>query len=188
MTAAADGREPGTRPAAYSAAQKSLHWIMAAVVLFMIPVGLVMVRIPEGPVQGKLFDLHRSFGLVVLALAVVRVAVRTAHGAPADYPGLTRFERLASNAAHHALYVLIFLMPLLGWAGESAFGASWTFFGLFRVPHILPDNRALSDLLLGAHRWAGYLMAAILAAHIGGALMHAVIKRDGVLTRMLPGG
>jgi cytochrome b561 len=175
-------------PQTYAASQKWLHWLVAAVVLCMLPVGFVMIRLPDGFVQGLFFDLHRSFGLVVLALAILRLAVRVARGAPPPYAGLSGFERIASIAAHHLLYVLIFLMPLLGWAAESAFGGSWSFFGLFDTPHILPTNRPLSDTLSRLHDWTALVLAAVLVAHVGGALMHAIIKRDGVLARMLPGG
>jgi cytochrome b561 len=175
-------------PQSYAASQKWLHWLVAVIVLFMLPVGYTMVRLPDGPLADRFWDLHRSFGLVVLALAIVRLAVRTARGAPPPYAGLTGLERVASTAAHHLLYVLIFLMPLLGWASESAFGdGSWTFFGLFDTPHILPANRPLSDILSRIHDWTALLLVAVLVAHIGGALMHTVVKRDGVMARMLPG-
>ncbi len=174
-------------PQTYSAAQKWLHWLVAAVVLFMLPVGYFMFRLPDGPLQDRLFDLHRSFGLVVLALAILRLAVRAVRGAPPPYAGLTGFERIAATAAHHLLYVLIFLMPLLGWAAESAFGGSWSFFGLFDTPHILPTDRSLSVILSRIHDWTALLLAAVLVAHVGGALMHALLKRDGVMARMLPG-
>lgn len=170
----------------YSAPAKWIHWIMAVCILVTIPVGIAMVRLESGPLQNQLFDLHRSLGIVILVLAVIRVIVRWSLGAPAPYPGLTPFQRVASNVAHKLLYVLIFVMPLLGWAGTSAFGAPIHVFGLFELPPLLAKDEALSKVLLGLHTYTAFFMVAVLGAHIGGALMHALILRDGVIWRMLP--
>ena len=174
------------RPQAYSSAAKWLHLVMAVIILSIIPAGLAMTRMGEGPVQDRLFSLHAAFGFTILILAIVRVWVRAAWGAPAPAASLTPFERIASTAAHHLLYVLIVAMPLLGWLGKSAYGAQISWFGLFDVPAILPKNEDLSKVLFKAHDLGGYLIIAVLVAHIGGALMHAFIKQDGVAGRMLP--
>ena len=90
-----------SRPKDYAPVGKALHWITALIVLGMIPAGIVMTNIGESALQNRLFDLHRSFGVVVFALALWRVVVRLYHGAPAPYAGLTKFERIASAATHH---------------------------------------------------------------------------------------
>ena len=174
------------RPDTYSAASKWAHWITAFCVLAAIPMGVVMDRLPEGELQNRLFDLHRSTGILVLSLAAIRVAARQMFGTPAPAATLTRFERVASTAAHHSLLALIFAMPLIGWASMSAYRADVPVFGLFTLPHILPQNEAVYKALSKTHQILGFLMAFIIAAHVGGALMHGVIKRDGVLNRMLP--
>jgi cytochrome b561 len=170
----------------YSPLSKWLHWIVAACVLGLIPAGIVMLRIPEGELQNRLFDLHRSTGVLVLALAVVRVAARRAFGAPPPAASLTPFERIASTAAHHMLLALIFVMPLVGWAAMSAYRAEVSVFGLFDLPHILPQSDAAYAVLSKTHNALGFLMAFVVLAHIGGGLMHGFVKRDGVLNRMLP--
>ncbi len=174
------------RPEHYSAASKWLHWIVALCVLATIPMGLVMDRLPEGDLQNRLFDLHRSTGVLVLALAVLRVAVRRFSGVPAPAKMLTTFERVASTAAHHTLLLLLFLLPLVGWASMDAYRADVSVFGLFTLPHVIPQNDAVYKILSAAHWILGWLMAFVVAAHAGGALMHGFIKRDGVLNRMLP--
>ena len=174
------------RPDGYSGAAKWIHWIMAAIVIVLIPAGISLDKLPEGPLQDRMYNLHRSFGILVLALAIVRVAIRRTCGAPAPYAGLTKFERIASTAAHHTLYVLIFVTPLIGWAMMSAYRADVSIFGLFYLPPILPQSDATYKVLAGAHKFCGILMALTLFAHAGGAFMHAFIKRDGVLHRMLP--
>ena len=174
------------RPLAYSSAAKWLHLVMAIIILCIIPAGLAMTRMDEGPMQNRLFSMHEAFGFTILVLAIVRVWVRASNGAPAPAASLTRFERIASTAVHHLLYVLIVAMPVLGWLGKSAYGAQISWFGLFDVPSILPKNEAVSKVLFAAHSLGGYLIAALLVAHVGGALMHAFIKQDGVAGRMLP--
>ena len=174
------------RPSVYSGASKWVHWMTAACVLALIPIGVVMDRLPEGDLQNRLFDLHRSTGVLVLALAAVRVAARQTFGTPAPASTLTPFERVASTAAHRTLLTLLFVMPLIGWASMSAYRAEVSVFGLFMLPHILPQNDAVYKALSTAHWMLGWLMALVIAAHIGGALMHGLIKRDGVLNRMLP--
>ncbi len=174
------------RPDGYSGAAKWLHWIMAAIVIFVIPAGISLDKLPEGPLQDRMFNLHRSFGILVLALAIARVAIRRSRGTPAPYAGLTRFEQIASTAAHHTLYLLIFVTPLVGWAMMSAYRAEVPVFGLFNLPPILPQSDATYKILSGVHKFCGIVMALTLFAHAGGAFMHAFIKRDGVLHRMLP--
>ena len=173
--------------ASYSAAAKWLHWIMAVMILASVSVGLTMVRLPEGPVQDKLYGNHEAFGFIIFLFALVRLINRLASPPPAPAPQLTRFERIASVSTHHLLYVLMLAMPLVGWAGKSAYGAPLSVFGLFEVPPILSKNEAVSNVFWAIHRFGGYLVALLLVAHIGGALMHLLIKRDGVFERMWPG-
>ena len=172
---------------AYSPVSKWLHWLTALCVLALIPAGIIMVRLPEGDLQNRIFDLHRSFGVVVFGLALLRVGARQIYGTPKPVETLTPFERIASTAAHHLLLVLIFLMPLLGWMMMSAYRVDVPVFGLFTLPHLVPENETTFKVLERLHKWVGYFMALVICAHAGGALMHAVVKRDGVLQRMLPG-
>ena len=174
------------RPASYAAASKWLHWIIALLVLVALPMGVLLDKLPEGPLQDRLFDLHRSLGVLVLALAFLRVAARSTFGAPAPAAVLTPFERAASAAAHHSLLLLLFLQPFVGWLSMDAYRADVSVFGLFTLPHLLPQGDAAYKFLSATHTVLGYLMALILVAHIGGGLLHGFVRRDGVLNRMLP--
>jgi len=176
------------RPPAYSPLSKWIHWITALCVLMIIPGGIMMTHMEEGPLQDQIFDLHRSFGVVVFMLAAVRVAARKAFGTPAPLESLTPLERRASVAVHHSLLALIFIMPLIGWLMTSAYRVDVSVFGLFTLPHLMPKSEPIYDALAALHGWLGYLMAALILSHIGAAIMHTFIKRDGVLQRMLPGG
>jgi cytochrome b561 len=174
------------RPEHYAPLAKWLHWIIALLVIGIIPAGIVMANSDPGPLQDRLYLLHRSTGLLILALAIIRLAVRVTYSAPAPYAGLTRFERIASTATHHLLYMLLFLMPVIGWTMASAFGATTSFYGLFDMPNLVGKNEPLFNVLQVAHKVGGILMALLALLHIAGAIMHTFVKRDIVLWRMLP--
>ncbi len=176
------------RPLVYSPLSKWIHWITALLVLMIIPGGILMTHMEEGPLQDRIFDLHRSFGVVVFGLAVIRVAARKAFGTPAPLESLTPLERRASVSVHHSLLALIFIMPLIGWLMTSAYRVDVSVFGFFTLPHLMPKSEPIYDALAALHGWLGYLMALLILSHIGAAIMHTFIKRDGVLQRMLPGG
>lgn len=176
----------GDKPDTYSAAGKWLHWLTALAVVVIIPVGIVMHQLKPGALQNQLYDLHRSLGFVILVLTVLRLIAKIAYKTPAPYVGLTSFERVASSATHHLLYVFLIGMPLVGWAMTSAFGAPINIFGLFTLPDIVAKDMDLFRTLQPVHKWGGIAMAVLVLIHIAGALMHTFIKRDVVLWRMLP--
>jgi cytochrome b561 len=180
-----DQPEPSGKES-YSAPAKWLHWLIAPIVLAMIPVGAIMADLPEGALQDRLFFLHESFGLTVLALMIARIANRL-RGAPPPAPSLTRAERVISAATHHAMYLLLALTPVLGWLALSAYGLRPAFFGLFEPPALLAKDEPLSKLLFSAHGAAAFTLAALITLHLLGVARHVFIKRDGVVWRMLPG-
>lgn len=170
----------------YAPPARWLHWIMAALVLCVIPAGFVMMNMDDGPAQNRLFDLHRSIGFTILCLAVVRVAVRVANGRPPHLDHVPGWQWIIADTVHYALYALIFIMPLLGWLGSNAFGSQVSVFGLFTLPTLVAKDDALSDLFNGWHVRLAFVMTALVALHILAALYHAIIRRDGVLARMVP--
>jgi cytochrome b561 len=172
---------------AYSAIARIFHWLTAALVLTMIPLGIVIGNELGGAWQDRLYDLHKSLGVVVLALVVLRLLYRLSRRParlPSDIPMLQRF---AAHAVHWALYGLLILQPLLGWIGTVAFPAPVPVFGLFNMPMIVGPDRALSDRLLGLHGPVGLLIGVLALIHIGAALYHHFVRRDRVLMRMLTG-
>lgn len=174
------------QPTRYAPMAKWLHWLIAACIFFVIPAGIAMNNVPEGPVQDRLYDLHRSFGVLIFALAVWRVYVRSSRGAPPPYPELTRLERIASTAVHHTLYVLIIALPLLGWLMTSAYRVDVSVFGLFTLPHLMPQSDRAYTILSNIHKAGGILMAVLVLAHIAGALKHTIVDRNDLIWRMLP--
>ena len=177
------------RPAAYSGLQKLIHWCTALFVLTLIPVGFLMVARGKATnfdaTTNDLYTAHKTFGFVVLLLLVVRVVVRVSHGSPAHEPSLNRVQIIASKAVHELLYLMLLVVPLLGWLGVSAYGARRTLGG-FSLPEILAKNEPLAKTLLAYHGYAAVVLITLLGAHIGAALLHRFILKDGVMKRMLP--
>jgi cytochrome b561 len=168
----------------YSVTARVLHWLTAVLVLTMIPVGIVMVNIDGGPLQDFLFNLHRSFGVLLMPVILLRVAYRLIHPPPplpADIPAVQQF---AAWFVHVALYVLLIVQPIVGWLGTSAFPAPIHVFGLFDLPPIWPPDRVFSDQVFVVHRAIGYLIALLVCAHVAAALFHHFVRRDDVLLRM----
>jgi cytochrome b561 len=171
----------------YDGVAKTLHWIVAISVLAAIPMGLAMLRVGSGPLQNQLFDLHRSFGALVLALMIVRVLWRLFHRPPPHAASMPALQAHAAAAVHLLLYVLLIAVPLGGWIGTNMFPAQITVFGLFTLPELAAPDREMSKLVLAVHGWAGIAVGVLAMMHIGAALHHHFIRKDGLLFRMLPG-
>jgi cytochrome b561 len=176
----------GNRPGGYPPASKWLHWLVAGSVLTMIPIAIAMVRVGQGPLQNTLYTLHKSFGILVLALMVARLINRIVVGAPAPAPGLARWQRAVSSATHGLLYVLLILQPVGGWLANSAYGAPTPFFGLFELPNLMEKDQAFADQVFRNHRILGFVIAGLAAMHIAAALQHYLIGKDRVMQRMVP--
>lgn len=168
-----------------------LHWTVAVLVIGMVPLGLYMVSRGEATnfdaLTGRLYDAHKLVGFLVLWLIVLRILVRVRRGAPPALATLTALERIASGAVHHLLYLLLLVVPVLGWAGISAYPAL-NIFGLFNLPAILSANEPLANRILGVHGLLAKLVGLLVLVHIAAALYHRFIKRDGLLRRMWPPG
>jgi cytochrome b561 len=170
----------------YRTPARLMHWLVALIVLCMIPVGITMGRINSGPLQDWLFFLHEAFGFTVFVLVLLRLAYRVTHKPPPLPLSVPRWQRVASEAVHSALYVLLLAQPFIGWFGASAYGAPVSVFGLFNLPALVAKNEPLSDRIFAVHDYVGFTIAGLLVIHIGAALMHGLIRKDGVLQRMWP--
>ncbi len=176
----------GTRTDHYPPTSKILHWLVAASVLTTVPVAIVMDRVEKGPTQDALFNFHKSLGILILILMVLRLINRLVVGAPIPDPGIAPWQKTVSAIVHTTLYALLLAMPVVGYVANSAYGASTPFFGLFNLPAVVSQNEALSKQLFTLHHWAGYLVILLVLTHVGAALYHYFVRRDNVLPRMLP--
>jgi cytochrome b561 len=172
---------------------RALHWIMAALVLIQVAGGLVMtVDRPENSFWAKLFDRmsvydnHKLLGLILLLLIVVRLARRLISGAPEADQQLATWQREASHMVHAWLYFLLIAVPLLGWIGISLYPAL-VVYGWLPLTALLPPDQKASAAVFIFHKYGAFLLLALIGVHIGAAIFHHFILRDGTLRRMLPG-
>ncbi len=170
----------------YGIIAQGLHWLLALLVFAQLSLGLYAAGLPLGIERLRWLSRHKSLGLAVLALALLRLAWRAANAPPALPASMSPRERRLALATHRLIYLLLILAPLAGWMHASAAGLSVNWFGLFLVPDLVPRSRALSELFRLAHLGCVALLAALVAGHVAAALRHALVLRDGVLHRMLP--
>lgn len=165
--------------------QRFLHWLMALCILAMLFVGVGMVS-TVAPKYLGLIVLHKSLGIALLILVVIRIGVRLRDGAPALPSDLPAPMKLAAQLSHYLLYGLMFVMPLLGWAMLSAAAYPVVLIGGVRLPPILPQSDRWHTLLWDAHHYLGLVFFAVVLLHLAAALYHALVRRDGVFSAMSP--
>ncbi|CAH2599029.1 Cytochrome B561 [Rhodovastum atsumiense] len=174
-----------TPPAAgFAPLQRGLHWLMAALLLAMLFIGVGMVSSVSRYVA--LVALHKPLGILLLLLVLIRIGVRLRHGAPALPDDLPAWQKAAAGASHVVLYGLMLAMPLLGWSMLSAGGYPIVLYGPLHLPPIAPHDAGLYALLRGAHTWLAYLLFLTVLMHLGAALFHLLIRQDGVFAAMAP--
>jgi cytochrome b561 len=184
-------------PLRYGTVAATLHWLIAAAIIGMIGFGYYLSTLPiADPGLFRLVQIHKSIGLTILALSVLRTVWRLVNPVPPLPDTLGKPMKVLARATHILLYVLIVAIPLSGWAMVSAspLGIPTMWFGLFEWPHIAPlahlpfDRKpAAEETIHTLHAWLAYGTAALLALHIGAALLHHFFMKDDTLRRMLPG-
>jgi cytochrome b561 len=167
----------------FSPLQRLLHWLMALMILAMLFIGVGMVG-SVAPQYWTLVSIHKPLGIAILILVLVRLAVRVLRGAPALPADLPPPQRLAAKASHYVLYALMILMPLVGWSMLSAGGYPIVVYGPLHLPPIMPHSDALYAVLRPAHTILAYLLFALILLHFAAALMHALVRQDGVFDSM----
>jgi cytochrome b561 len=168
----------------YSAPAKWFHWLTAVLVLILIPVGIAMTNMGDGPTKNNLYEYHKSFGITVWVIAALRIVYRLAKGAPAPDASLTRFQRVASSTVHFLLYALVFLLPILGFVGTSMCCQPVNLFFTWPMPIRFSGSQETVNLIFTLHKAGGILLAVLVVGHIGAALYHSLVRGDRVLSRM----
>ena len=182
--------------ARYTRIAMALHWVVAVLIIANVVLGLAADSLPEGWIRSAV-DTHKSIGMTVLGLAVLRILWRFANPPPPMPDSYSPLERLGAHAAHVALYALIFALPITGWVHDSAWkGAATHPFLLWGViPHIRigaiealdpATKEQIHSAFFALHVWFAYALYALLAAHVLGALKHQFWDREPELQRMLP--
>jgi cytochrome b561 len=160
-----------------------LHWLQAVLVLWLFWLGWNMVELPKGAERSAAYALHKSFGLVALGLVLLRLVVRRLAPPPAPLAGGR--EATIAAAAHRALYALLLVLPVAGYLASAFTPFAMKIFGV-ELPRIAAPDEAMNALFKQVHLLAGWTLASLVALHVAAAIGHA-LRRDGTLSRMLPG-
>jgi cytochrome b561 len=162
-------------PSRYSAVAQGFHWIIAGLIVTQFTLAWMADDLPLGMHKLALLARHKSFGMTVLMLAVLRLLWR-----------LSKAERILAKSTHILFYILLFAMPLTGWLMSSAKNYSVSWFGRFTWPDLIGKNERAFELLKTTHQTLSWLLFALAILHILAALKHHFWNKDDVLKRMLP--
>lgn len=160
-----------------------LHWLLALAIVGTFSVGFYMADLPFSMTRLKLYNWHKWAGVTILALSALRLLWRLTHRPPADVP-MPAWQARVAHGVHVLFYIAFFAVPLSGWAMSSAKGFPIVWFGVLPLPDFVPKDKELGDLLASVHGWLAYGLAALVIAHVAGALKHHFVDRDGLLARM----
>ena len=170
----------------YTATAKTLHWLMAVMILGLLALGFYMHDLPLSPQKLQLYAWHKWAGITVLVLAIARLAWRITHRPPALPAHMPKLQQFAAHAGHLALYALMFAIPVSGWLMSSAKGFQTVYFGVLPIPDLLAKNPELGELLATLHGGLNLLLVLTVLGHAAAALKHHFVDKDDVLRRMLP--
>jgi cytochrome b561 len=176
---------PAAATARYSWQAMLLHWLLAVIVIGMLSLGYLLDDMARGPTKDFYVDLHRSFGVLALALVALRVFWRL-HRRPPPLPAsVPRWQRVAAASMHGLLYLCIALQPLSGYLASSFGRSGIRFFGM-PLPHWGWDDKPLRSLFGEVHGVVATALVALIAIHVLAALKHLLVDRDQVFQRMWP--
>lgn len=160
-----------------------LHWVLALAIVCSFSVGLYMTSLPFSPQRLKLYNWHKWAGVLILTFSALRLLWRLWQRPPADAP-MPLWQQRTAHVAHMLLYILFFAVPLMGWAYSSAAGFPIVLFGVLPLPDFVGKDAALAEFLKPWHGRLAWMLAAVVALHVLGALKHHFIDRDGLIRRM----
>lgn len=170
----------------YGAVAQLFHWLIVALIITQFVLANKAGDLPLGPAKIAVLAQHKSFGMTIFTLAILRLLWRLVNPVPAIPVTIARWERLGAHISHWALYALILITPLFGWLMSSArnFPVSW--FGLFTFPDLVQPDKAKYELFHDIHEVLAKTIFCIALLHAAAALKHHFFDRDNVLRRMLP--
>ena len=173
-------------PTQFGSVAKSFHWVIALVVICLLFVGFFMGDLPDAPIKGQVYNLHKLFGLTVLSLMVLRLFWRWANPVPELPVNTPTWERWLEKTVKFCLYVALFAMPISGWIFSSAAGY-YPHIGSLMLPAPgISKNKAVADLFSEIHTILGWTIIVLLCLHVAGGFKHHFINKDNVLRRMMP--
>ena len=171
----------------YHLSSRIIHWLMALLILGMLALGIYMANFlpSDAPNKFQIYDLHKSFGVMVLILIFIRIFNRFMRPAPALPQGLPAIEKFASHAVHIALYALMLIVPFSGYLMSNSYGFPVHFFTI-QMPNLISAKPELGMYFVKIHKYAAYALIAAIGLHIAGALKHRFFDKpeNDVLKRM----
>lgn len=168
----------------YGLVAKAFHWLLFLVFGFMIVAGNMLEAMPRGAEKFQAAGVHKSLGVLVLVLVLLRLAWRLVNVTPRDPAGTPAMQSLVAHAMHWVLYGLMLAQPLVGILMSQAAGYPVKFFGLFQLPTLLHKDPSLAGFFHGAHGVVWILLVLVAVLHAAGALYHHFVLKDDVLRRM----
>ena len=174
------------QPTSYTSFALWLHWIIVGLVVIEYTIVALMPDLRSNDNPTGIIDYHMSVGIVILLVMLVRIVWRMTHTPPAHTKPLSRLQRILANLTHEALYILLTIMPVLGWVWASSRGWTVTLFNLVTLPSLVSVGDSIGRIAGGLHSLCGGLIVLLVALHIVAALYHQFIVKDGVLARMVP--
>jgi len=174
-------------PQGWSGFARFLHWAMALLIAAQAIVGWIGHEMERSPAKIDVMTAHKSLGITLLLLVLLRLFWRATHAAPPNPAGSARWEVLAARLSHAALYLLMIALPLSGWLAASTSLVPWKLWWVIPWPAIAPVNEQLHEVAEELHEALVYALIAVLVIHVGAALQHHFLKRNDVLLRMLRG-
>lgn len=170
----------------YTAVAKSLHWLMALLILAMLTLGFYMTDLPLSPDKLQLYSWHKWAGVSVFFLVWLRLAWRLMFPPPALPSEVSNTLKFAAHAGHWALYALMIVIPLTGWLMSSAKGFQTVWFGVLPLPDLLGKDKELGRQLAQLHEALNVGLLLLIAGHTAAAFWHHWVHKDNTLRRMLP--
>jgi len=173
----------------WGSVSKTLHWLIALLILLLGVMGLFMGELPKTPKYFWVYTAHKSVGVLVLVLVMLRLAWRLYAGAPQPVSGTPHWQERLASLAHWLLYGLMFAVPLAGWIFDSASGLRpFRLFGWLNMPRLVAQSEQTSQISHAIHVWGFWLLVLVVLGHAGAALYHHLFQHDATLARMLPRG
>ena len=175
----------------YGAVAVALHWLMAAVLVALLAMGLYIVSLPDVGFDTRKIVLilyHKQLGLVALALAALRLAWRVGSALPSLAGTLPDWQKVIARFVHLCFYGLMFALPVTGWLMSSAAGIPVSLFGLLDLPDLVPYSDYWFQAFIEIHKLLGYALIACIVIHAGAALRHHFVFKDETLKKMWPQG
>ncbi|MDP2325414.1 MAG: cytochrome b [Gammaproteobacteria bacterium] len=172
-------------PARYGLAAQTLHWVIVGLLITQFTLAMIADDLPNGLEKLITLARHKSVGITILFLAILRLCWRFADRPP-PLPSMPRWQAAAALISHMALYALLFAMPLTGWMMSSASNYPVSWFGVAQLPDLVAPDPALKELLHEVHEMLAKILIGFAGLHVVGALKHQFLDHDGLMFRMLP--